>query len=116
MKDNQTATKNKKKLIEALELSYGIVTTACKSVKVSRQTFYQYCKLDPEFKKDVDSIQDIALDFVEGQLLKSIKNDNVASIIYYMKTKGRKRGYAESSLNEDQDKDNARKSTVTLVL
>ena len=116
MRDNQTAIKNKKKLIEALELSYGIVTTACRNAKVSRQTFYQYCKSDPEFKKDVDSIQDIALDFVEGQLLKSIKNDNVASIIYYMKTKGRKRGYAESSLNEDQDKDKTRKSTVTLVL
>ncbi len=85
----------KKNLIEALEASLGIVTTACKKVGCSRKTFYQYYKEDAEFKKQVDDIGNIALDFAESKLHNLIKNENPISIIFYLKTKGKKRGYIE---------------------
>lgn len=86
---------NKKALIEALESTLGVVTSACKKVGLSRNTFYEYCKQDAEFKKQVDDIENIALDFVESQLHKQISDGNTTATIFYLKTKGKKRGYVE---------------------
>ena len=85
----------KSRLLEALENSLGVVTTACKKANVSRKTFYQYCNDDLEFKKAVDDIENIALDFAESQLHKQIQGGNTAATIFYLKTKGKKRGYVE---------------------
>jgi len=40
-------------------------------------------------------IENIALDFAESQLHKQIKEGNSTSTIFYLKTKGKKRGYIE---------------------
>ena len=84
----------KKVTLEALEKSLGVVTTAVKQVGIARSTFYEWLK-DPEFKSEVDSIQDIALDFAESQLHKQIQDGNTSATIFYLKTKGKKRGYVE---------------------
>ena len=86
---------HKKAIIEALEKSLGIVTMACKSVGISRSAFYLWIAEDEEFKKAVDDIQDIALDFAESHLHKQIKDNSTAATIFYLKTKGKKRGYIE---------------------
>lgn len=96
---------HKKAMVEALEKSLGIVTTACKQVGISRQTHYDWYNNDPDYKAAVESIADIALDFAESQLHKQIQNGEVSSTIFYLKTKGRKRGYAEKlnlSITEEQ--------------
>ena len=85
----------KKALLKALEKSMGIVTNACKIVGVDRTTFYRYYKEDEEFKEAVDSMDDYVLDFAESKLLENIKDKKETSIIFYLKTKGRKRGYIE---------------------
>lgn len=86
---------HKKAIIEALEQSLGVVTTACKKVGVGRTTFYQWVKDDPAFANDVRDISDIALDFAESQLHKQIKDGSTAATIFYLKTKGKNRGYIE---------------------
>lgn len=86
---------NKEKMLKALEKSLGIVTPACKEVGISRETFYRYYREDEEFKAKVDDINEITLDFAENQLLLKIKEGSERSILFYMKYKGRKRGYAE---------------------
>ena len=88
---------NKKALLEALEKSLGVVTTACKTVGLDRGTFYIYYNNDDEFRKAVDDVENIALDFAESQLHKQIMNGEVSSTIFYLKTKGKKRGYVERS-------------------
>lgn len=93
MKHNPTL--HKQKLLEALERSLGIVTAACKEVGISRDRFYTYYKEDLDFRKKVDDINEITLDFTETQLLKKIKEGSERSILFYMKYKGRKRGYNE---------------------
>jgi hypothetical protein len=87
---------HKKLLLEALEKTLGIVTPACKDVGISRNQFYNYYNTDPDFKKAVDDIHEITLDFAENQLLKKIKEGSERSILFYMKYRGRKRGYSES--------------------
>jgi ACT domain-containing protein len=87
---------HKKKLLEALERSLGIVTPACKEVGISRNQFYHYYNTDPEFKAAVDDINEITLDFAENQLLKKIKEGSERSILFYMRYKARRRGYTDS--------------------
>jgi hypothetical protein len=86
---------HKKAMIEALEKSLGVVTTACKSVGIGRTTHYMWLDEDPEYKRDVESISDIAVDFAESSLHKQIKDGNPTSTIFFLKTKGKKRGYVE---------------------
>ena len=85
----------KRRLIEAMEQSLGVVTTACKKVGISRKTYYDYYNNDSEFKNAVDDIQNVALDFAESQLHKQIADGNTTATIFYLKTKGKKRGYIE---------------------
>ncbi len=86
---------HKKALLKALESALGVVTTACRQTEVGRTTYYQWLKEDPEFAKAVKDVQDIALDFAESQLHKQIKEGSTAATIFFLKTKGKSRGYVE---------------------
>jgi len=88
--------KNKELLLKALERSLGLVTPACKEVGLDRTTFYNYYNNDPEFKAAVDDINEILTDFVENQLFKKIKDGDTQSILFFMRYKGKKRGYTDS--------------------
>ena len=87
---------HKKAVIEALEKTLGIVTQACKMAGVGRSTFYKWMDDDEEFRKQVQDIDNVVLDFVESKLHKQIDGGNPTSTIFYLKTKGRKRGYIET--------------------
>jgi len=98
-------TDNKKEqMLEALEKSLGIVSTACKMIDISRQTHYDWLKKDEDYKKAVDSIQESVLDFAESHLYKLVKEGNPAATIFFLKTKGKKRGYIERQEIEVQEK------------
>ncbi len=86
---------HKKAILEALEKSLGVVTTACKKVGVGRTTFYGWLKDDKDFADKVNDIQNIALDFVESKLFENIREGKTSEMIFYLKTKGKKRGYVE---------------------
>lgn len=113
---------NKKALLQALEKTLGVVTSACKAANLSRDTYYTYYNNDEKFKEAVDELSNKALDFVESKLFERIDGyehpeDKVfihngkplivpmikhyppdpASMIWYLKTKGKKRGYIEKS-------------------
>lgn len=90
----------KSRMIEALTASLGVVTTACKKVGIDRSTHYKYYKEDAEYRKAVDDIADVALDFAESMLHQQIQGGEVSSTIFYLKTKGKKRGYIERTENE----------------
>lgn len=85
----------KKAILEALEKAMGVVTQACKMVGVSRQTYYRYYREDLDFKNSADEINEVALDFAESKLFKKIEELDTASIIFYLKTKGKHRGFVE---------------------
>ena len=91
----------KKAMIEALEKSLGIVTTACKTVGISRETHYRWTREDEDYKKAVESISDMTIDFAESQLHKQIKEGSTAATIFFLKTKGKQRGYIERIEHKD---------------
>jgi hypothetical protein len=104
MSETNKSNNYKKRLLVALEKSLGVVSTACKKAKLSRKTFYEYCKEDADFKAAVDDIQDVALDFAESRLFKSIADGSDTATIFYLKTKGKKRGYIERQEVENSGK------------
>lgn len=85
----------KKKILECLENSLGVVTTACAEAGVPRSTFYKWREGDPDFKEAVEELQDVAIDTVESALFGRIKDKDTTAMIFYLKTKGKKRGYVE---------------------
>lgn len=84
-------------LLKALEQNLGIVTLACKAAGCDRGTYYLYLKKYPEFKKAADAIQEITIDFVESKLLNNIKAGDTTAMIFYLKTKGKDRGYSQDN-------------------
>lgn len=86
---------HKKAMLDALESSLGIVTSACKLVGVGRTTHYKWMDEDEEYRKAVNELENVAIDFAESQLHRQIKKGNASSTIFYLKTKGKKRGYIE---------------------
>jgi hypothetical protein len=94
----------KNAVIQALEKSLGVVTTACKQVGLGRSTFYEWLEKDPEFAKKVTDLQNVVLDFAESQLHKQISDGNTSATIFYLKTKGKKRGYIERIETENTNK------------
>ena len=88
--------RNKKKLfLKHLKDGKGIITYACDKTAISRQTFYNWLKTDKEFADEVDAINEITIDLVESKLLSAINNEDITAIIFFLKTKGKKRGYIE---------------------
>lgn len=85
----------KQRLMEALESTLGVVTTACRKVGINRDTFYTWLKSDPAFKAKYDELQSVALDFAESKLHQRIAEGSDACTIFYLKTKGKGRGYIE---------------------
>jgi len=102
-----TTEQRKKTVLAALEKSLGVVTTACRSAGVGRTQFYEWMRSDPEFKAAVEDTGEIALDFTESKLFSAIQSGNIAAIIFHLKTKGKRRGYVESSevVNYDPQKE-----------
>ena len=85
----------KEAVLKALESSLGVVTVACRKLDLPRSTFYKWLKEDEQFAREVKEIENIALDFAESQLHEQISDGNTSATIFYLKTKGKKRGYIE---------------------
>jgi hypothetical protein len=96
----------KEKFIEALEQSMGIISHAAKKIGVDRTTPYRWMREDEEYKSRVEEVLNVPLDFVESKLFEAINHNNITAIIFYLKTKGKHRGYVERhELTGIDDKD-----------
>lgn len=75
--------------------SKGIISYACRKIDITRSCYYKWVDNDPKFKEKVDEINEETIDVVESKLLSAINDDDLTAIIFYLKTKGKKRGYVE---------------------
>ncbi|MBQ9370779.1 MAG: hypothetical protein IJU03_01140 [Thermoguttaceae bacterium] len=102
--------RRKKEALDVLRKTLGDVTTACDRIGISRQTFYQWRRHDPEFDAMVSDINERALDFVESQMFKGIKEGNARLIMFYLMNRGKSRGYCQKT------EEVARGSAVNVVI
>lgn len=103
----------KQAMINALSQTLGIVTQAVKICGISSRTHHTWTKEDEEYAFAVQEITDLAIDFAEKKLFELIDGaekevvtqngkvvtikeaPNTSATIFYLKTKGKKRGYIE---------------------
>jgi hypothetical protein len=85
----------KKAMIKALEANLGVVTASCMQVGVARTLHYRWMNEDENYRRQVEDIENVAIDFAESKLFTNIRNNDSTCTIFYLKTKGKKRGYVE---------------------
>lgn len=94
-----TTISNKQKknvLIEKMRKTLGNITASCEAAQIARTTYYDWYEKDPKFRAAIDAIAESCIDFAESSLMQQIKDGNPTSTIFYLKTKGKKRGYIET--------------------
>lgn len=89
----------KKRLLEKLPEAFGVVTVACEKAGIGRTTYYDWRKADPEFAAQADQIilngREKLADLAENMLAKKVAEGDTTSIIFALKTQGKRRGYVE---------------------
>jgi hypothetical protein len=83
------------KLIQAIHESKGLLTLAAKKAGVTYWTLWKYTKDYPTVAKAVEESKEGLLDLAEAKLYQEINNNNMTAIIFFLKTKGKSRGYIE---------------------
>ena len=97
----KTTERKKEVFLTTFDKGLGNISTACDKAGIGRSTFYRWIKADKKFAEAVDDINEKSIDFAETALKKLISDGNVTSIIFYLKTKGKDRGYVEKIETEE---------------
>lgn len=85
------------KFLEALKGNLGIISKAADEVNIHRNTHYHWMRTNKKYAEEVEAIENDCIDVVENALMNNILAGDVASIIFFLKTKAKKRGYVEKS-------------------
>ena len=91
----QRQKRQKKKLLQCLKDCVGLISNACTKANISRGTYYNWYRSDPEFKAKADEIKELTDDFFEAALIKKVQDGDTAAIIFCAKTRLKHRGYSE---------------------
>lgn len=89
-------TDSQKTLLVALHESACNIALACSKSNISRSTYYYWLKTSPAFKSRVEEEREALIDLAESKLLMNINEGKEASIFFFLKTQGKKRGYIET--------------------
>lgn len=101
-KSNENYTKNasneqytQAQMIEALTFTHGMKTIAAKRLGCTFNTVVRYMELYPAVAQAAVDARESMLDEVELKLYQNCMKGMETSLIFMLKTIGRKRGYAE---------------------
>ena len=109
----------KKKMLERLSDRMGNISKACTDCNIGRSTHYLWLESDAEYKAEVESLTEGLIDHVEDKLIEKINGVSIAkgvdddgkpivydvppsdtAIIFFLKTRAKKRGYIEKVQTE----------------
>ncbi|MGI9068556.1 MAG: hypothetical protein ACR2HX_19410 [Pyrinomonadaceae bacterium] len=82
-------------LIEALKELDGNMAAVARRYHCDRRTVWQRVDGDPALRELVDELSETFIDEAENKLYEAIRDGNVVATIFFLKTKGRGRGYSE---------------------
>ena len=89
----------KQPFLDTLRSVHGVLTEAYDKMGLNKTTVTRWRKADPEFEAAVRHIMtDEQVDFGEKCLFKRMENGDTTAIIFYLKTKGKTRGYSEKAV------------------
>lgn len=84
-------------IIKAVNDSNGFLTFAAEKLGCSYQNIWQRAKKNPELKEAIEAIGEHHLDVAEDKLVEAIKHGESWAICFFLKCKGKHRGYVERS-------------------
>jgi predicted transcriptional regulator len=80
---------------EALQKTGGLHSAAAAKLGVTQSAVSHRVANSPELQQAIAEIKERTLDLAEGQLIQNIVGGNMTAIIFYLKCKGKDRGYIE---------------------
>lgn len=92
----------KMKFLKSLKSNLGLVYASSKETGISVEDHNRWMSVDNDYKKQVSEIDGHAIDYVESTLLKLVEERNPQAIMFYLKTKGKERGYVEKTVASEQ--------------
>jgi len=92
---SDTIQRKRATFLRAFERTVGNVSLTCKRANISRDTYYRWRKEDKGFAVKTDEIKEMFIDFTESKLFELIGKGNITAIIFFLRTRGKHRGYTE---------------------
>lgn len=77
----------KQEFLEKYTKNLGFAARTCKDVGIAYVKFQAWFKEDENFRNKCMEVDNLQGDFVESKLLENIRNNDTASIIFYLKAK-----------------------------
>ena len=85
----------KKLFLQELKNCFGVIQDACDVVGIHVSTYDRWFKEDEDFAKKANEIIGTQIFFVESKLFKKVKEGSLDGIKFYLKCKGKHRGWIE---------------------
>lgn len=88
----------KPKFLELFEKNRGLVYITAAQCGINKTTYYSWRKADADFAEQADFILDKQVDKGESKLFDELEKDNPNPqlLMFYLRTKGKNRGYGEA--------------------
>ncbi len=71
------------------------ISATCDSLGIDRSTFYSWRRKYPELDEKLKEAEESVIDYAETRLVEKVNDGDLTAIIFFLKTKGKKRGYIE---------------------
>jgi len=84
-----------KRIISAIHDAHGLITNAAEKAGVDRRTVSRYMKEFPKIAQAVEDAQEKLYDTAESKLIERIEAGDLTAIIFFLKTRCKRRGYIE---------------------
>lgn len=88
---------NREEIVQTYKKKGCNISATCTALSICRQTFYNWRNADETLKQMLEEAEEAMIDFAESKLIEHISNGDVTSLIFFLKTKGKKRGYVEKT-------------------
>ena len=85
------------KIIQVYEKKGCNITATCTALGISRKTFYEWKEKKKKLAEGLDEVDESILDWAESKLKEHIDNNDLQALIFFLRTKGKKRGYVEKT-------------------
>ena len=89
------SAKTKKEFIRIFKANACNIKATCEAFGIDRSTYYDWMAKYQAFNSSVEEAKEGLIDDAESALLRNILEGNVTAQIFFLKTKGRERGYIE---------------------
>jgi len=87
-----------REFITRFDSNFGLIRRTCLEEGISAQTYYNWKKRCPNFKKKIEKILKRDLIIVEDSLRERILAGDTQAIMFYLRTKGASRGWNEKEI------------------